>query len=44
MGGGRKFPFTNQRQHVISLLSSGSEDIWISPRSAAGDTVEDGFS
>lgn len=48
MGGVRKFPFTDQResfrrrlQRALSLSSSGSEDIWIPPRSATGDTTED---
>ena len=48
MGGIRKFPFTDQRQsfrrrlkRALSLSSSGSEDIWSPPRSAAGDTTED---
>lgn len=48
MGGIRKLPFTDQRQsfrrrlqRALSLSSSGSEDIWIPPRSAAGDTTED---
>ncbi|OGE47476.1 hypothetical protein PENARI_c043G10483, partial [Penicillium arizonense] len=48
MGGIRKLPLTDQRQsfrrrlqRALSLSSSGSEDIWIPPRSAAGDTTED---
>ncbi|OGE46540.1 hypothetical protein PENARI_c200G11632 [Penicillium arizonense] len=48
MGAIQKHPFTDQRQsfrsrlqRALSLSSSGSEDIWIPPRSAAGDTTED---
>ncbi|KAJ5052463.1 hypothetical protein NUH16_011156 [Penicillium rubens] len=48
MGRIRKIPFTDQRQsfrsrlqRALSLSSSGSEDIWSPPRSAAGDTTED---
>jgi hypothetical protein len=48
MGRIRKLPFTGQRQsfrsrlqRALSLSSSGSEDIWSPPRSAAGDTTEE---
>ncbi|CAG8360893.1 unnamed protein product [Penicillium salamii] len=48
MGRIRKLPFTAQRQsfrsrlqRALSLSSSGSEDIWSPPSSAAGDTTEE---
>ncbi|KAI1829243.1 hypothetical protein DTO027I6_10165 [Penicillium roqueforti] len=48
MGRIRKPPFTDQRQsfrsrlqRALSLSSSGSEDIWSPPSSAAGDTTEE---
>ncbi|KAJ5471570.1 hypothetical protein N7530_008927 [Penicillium desertorum] len=48
MGRIRKLPSTDQRQsfrsrlqRALSLSSSGSEDIWSPPRSAAGDTTEE---
>jgi hypothetical protein len=48
MGRIRKIPFTDQRQsfrsrlqRALSLSSSGSQDIWSLPRSAAGDTTEE---